>query len=351
MRFRFTWPAMTAVTLLCMAGTAWADGPIAKLPWLHEGLQLTYTWGASAGAGLGGVGYSQTTIACIDGDKVVVTSQAFAKAGPLGNNAPVPLMGATTTMVQATNAGDFWMDPAQLATMHGDPDQGVSVTSETAKMAGQTVKAVRIQVRGSASYTDHLYDLKTGLCLHFDASGQGSATEGDFVAMRDLAIPWSQEATPDWVATIKALHYRGDIEFRGALPQVPNVLTIDMTTAGRGPGWIQVDSVLNSQMQGAPPALPSKSQIFYGRSQFAGLWASPKALAQLKTGQVLDQDPVTQMKTIVAKADNDSVTISSANAGGEIDSQFDKHTGVLIGSSFYNVMAQQLWTVRLQSRE
>jgi len=236
--------------------------------------------------------------------------------------------------------------------MHGDPDQGVTVSSETAKMAGQPVKAVRIQVRGAASYTDHLYDLKTGLCLHFDTSGQGGQTEGDFVAMRDLAIPWSQEPSPDWVAAVKALHYRGDIEFRGgALPQVPNVLAIDMTTASRGPGWIQLDSVLNSQMQGAPAALPSKSQIFYGRSQFAGLWAGPKALAQLKTGQVLDQDPVTQMKTFVAKVDNDSVTITSANAAGEIDSQFDKHSGILIGSGFYSVMSRQYWTVRLQSRE
>jgi hypothetical protein len=57
------------------------------------------------------------------------------------------------------------------------------------------------------------------------------------------------------------------------------------------------------------------------------------------------------MRTSVAKADNQSVVISSRNAAGEIDAEYDRHTGMLVGSSFFDVLSKQQWTLRLMQRE
>jgi hypothetical protein len=117
---------VAVVIILALVGTALrssaADGPVPTLPWLHEGLVLTFTWYAAVAAGNGsnyeedghggwidprtgrhlsrsdqrgtsGSGWNQITIACIDGEKVVLSLSSFANAGALGNNQPVPQQG------------------------------------------------------------------------------------------------------------------------------------------------------------------------------------------------------------------------------------------------------------------
>ena len=74
-------------------------------------------------------------------------------------------------------------------------------------------------------------------------------------------------------------------------------------------------------------------------------------MGDFQQGQVIDDDPVTKMQTVVSKISDDSIVISQQSAGGEMDSQYDRGTGMLMGSGFVNVLAQQQITVRLQSRE
>jgi hypothetical protein len=45
------------------------------------------------------------------------------------------------------------------------------------------------------------------------------------------------------------------------------------------------------------------------------------------------------------------VVIAASNAAGEIDNQYDKRTGILIASSFYNVLSMQQRTLKLQVRK
>jgi hypothetical protein len=68
-------------------------------------------------------------------------------------------------------------------------------------------------------------------------------------------------------------------------------------------------------------------------------------------GQVLDDDPVTKMKTSVIKANDRSVTISSINTAGEVDSQYDRHTAMLIGMGFYNVLSKHQLSVEIMSHK
>ncbi len=392
---QFVLRATPILTMLAFSNLT-AEGPIPSLPWLHEGLVLTFTWHAAVAAGNGSVfeedgnggwidprtarrlsrydqrgtsgsGLNQVTVACIDGQKVVLSSFSFANAGALGNNQPVPQQGATSTVAPVVDPGDYWMDPTKLAGLHNVPAQHVLVTHVPWKAGDHTTDAVRIQVVKEGNYADHVYDAKTGLCLHFAGSlrgsppkyvgpgdmGQGDTTltHGDFVSARDLSIPWAREAVPGWVSRLRSLHYRGPIISRGPLPSTNSLFFVDLEVLTQGRGWLQLASVAGTRMQGAPNTPPAKAEIAFGRSQFGGLWAGPEALATLERGQVLDEDAVTKMQTVVAKADDRSIVITSRNAAGEIDYEYDRHTGMLIASSFYDVLSKQQWTLRLQGRE
>jgi hypothetical protein len=352
------------LSMLASAPAVRADGPIPQLPWVHEGLVLTYTWTAAQedrwGHGTSGSGYTQVTITCIDGGKAIISVAGYSAPSPLSNNACTLLGGATTAAVDATAAGDYWIDPAKLAAMKSDTGQNLAVTSLAYPAGDHTTPAIEVQIKGPAQFADHVYDAKTGVCLHFETTSGGVITgwnssmtdnKGDFVSMRDMNIPWSHEAMPDWTGTVKALHYRGSIVMQGSLPTPPNTLTVDLTTTGRGNGWMAMNFVSTTQYMGAPSPPPAQAAMYYGRSQFAGLWAGPAALAGLQQGQVLDVDPVTGMKTSVTNMDNNSVEIDSGNAGGELDSNYDRNTGMLLSSSYFNGISRQRWTVQYQSKE
>ena len=184
------------------------------------------------------------------------------------------------------------------------------------------------------------------------ARGDTTITHNDFISARDVMAPWANEAAPDWVAKVRELHYRGSITSHGSLPTIPNVLTFDMEATARGRGWAQYTVVSAQHTQGAPDIPPGRAEIASGRNQIGGMWAGPAALEKLRQGQVLDEDPVTKMRTVVSRVDVPfTVVIASTNAAGEVDSQYDKRTGMLIGSSFYDVLTMQQRTLKLQGRE
>jgi hypothetical protein len=386
--------AASTISIAARAATT-SDSPVPRLPWLHEGLVLTYTWYAAVAPGNGsyyeeddhgnmilhgtgqrysrstqtgtsGSGWTQIAVACIEGDKVVLASSSYANAGSLGRNAPVP-QGTSSSVAPLMDPGDYWMDPAKLATLHSAPGEHVLVTPVDWKSGDNTVNAVRVQVVNGSSYSDHIYDAKSGLCLHVASSSVGAppklvgpgdfgrgdttVTRNDFVSSRDVAIPWAGESAPDWLANVRALHYRGSITSHGSLPTIPNMLALDMEVASHGRNWAQFSATSIQRTQGAPDIPPARDNLAFGNSEFGGLWAGPAALAQLRQGQVLDEDPVTKMHIVVSRVDASSVVIAAANAAGEIDSQYDKRTGMLIASSFYNVLSMQQRTLKLQGHE
>lgn len=391
---------LAAATILAFvvpaSPTSSFESPVPSLPWLHEGLVLTFTWYAAKTAGNGsiyqedgqggwvdtrtgrhlsrfeqhgtaGSGWNQVTIAGIDGGNVVVSVSAFNNAGALGRNQPVPTLEDRSAVAPAGNPGEYWMDPAKLASMHTNTAQRLLVTHVPWKTGDHTTDAIRVQIIKEDAYDEHVYDAKTGICLHMAGSvrgappkyvgpgdmGQGDTvlSHGDFVGARDISVPWAREAMPAWVSGVHALHYRGPIISHGPLPSGNSFCFADLEIIAHGRGWVKLVSTSGFQTQGAPRTPPSKAEFVFGRSQFEGLWAGPVALAALHKGQVLDEDPITRMQTLVARADDRSVVISSRNAAGEIDSEYDRQTGMRIGYSFYDVMSQRQLTLRLQGRE
>jgi len=399
MKTRFSATAIAAAAIIAVAlpagSASSADVPVPALPWLHEGLVLTFTWYAGVAPGNGtdwqedpngnwvdprtgqhlrgvqqhgtsGSGWKQGTITCIEADKAAVTVTNFADDRAQGNYQPVPQSVGESAFAPVADPGEYWMDPNKLASLHTIASQNILVTHIPWKAGDHTVNATRVQVIKDGSYDDHIYDPKTGLCLHFAGSHRGAPpkyvgpgdmglgdttlSRGDFIGARDISVPWAREAMPDAVASLRELHYRGPIIFHGSLPSPNSVNFEDMNVLNHGRGWVELASTRGSQNQRLQTP-PVRSKQAFGRSQFGGLWVGPHAVASLKQGQVLDEDPITKIRTYVGKVDERSVVIVSRNGSGEIDNEYDARTGLRIGNSFYDILSQQQWTLRLQGRE
>jgi hypothetical protein len=395
--------------LLCSFTTARAaDGPVADMPWLHEGLSLSYVWHSallpgngnqycedeagklvvnltgkfrdpntgkiydqSPQQGVSANGINQAVVACIDGDKVVVTIQTFAVApvGGLGGKEALVFQQSAGEIADVANPGEYWMDPHKLAALRSDSNQGITVSSIKWNTDKEAVQAIRVEnVQGDA-YSNRIYDARSGVVLHVSTISVGAAptrvgpgdlgkgdttySRSDFVATRDIVAPWAQEATPAWVQQFQALRYSGQGHLRGGALSgfaPPTLISMDLTPSAHGNGWVQLNSASLKQIQGLPStAPPAKGQIACGRAQFDGLWAGPAALAKLKTGQVLDDDPVTKMKTVVSQVGDNSVVITSANDGCRIADEYDKQTGMLRTHETFNGISGEEDVLRLES--
>jgi hypothetical protein len=375
------------------------------MPWLHEGLCVSYAWHAavlpgngsqycedqngklvgnitgkfrdpSTGkiydqipqVGISANGINEAVVACIDDNKVVVTTRTFAQTivGGLGGKNAMVFQQDAGEVADISNPGEYWMDPKKLAALRTDLDQGVRVSSLTWKNGANAVPAIRIE-NIQDNYTSRVYDAQSGLVLHVTTITIGAAptrvgpgdlgkgdttyTRSDFVASRDLNIPWAQEPMPDWVQQIQALRYSGQGSLHGPLGNFapPTILAMELTPASHGKGWVQMNAVTSKQIQGLAPLPPLKGQAACGRAQFGGLWAGPAALAKLQPGQVLDEDPLTKMKTFVSHVINNSVIINSTNDGGQISDEYDKQTGMLISHETYNGISGEGITLRLEN--
>jgi hypothetical protein len=74
-------------------------------------------------------------------------------------------------------------------------------------------------------------------------------------------------------------------------------------------------------------------------------------LAALREKQVLDEDPLTKVKTFVAKVNKNSVEIVSFNAAGGVDTEYDKQTGLATSISILNRVSGYELKMQLQARE
>jgi hypothetical protein len=381
---------------LAPAGAAAAGAPAApdnrdanRPAWLHEGAMICSTWFAMAvdshldkdpsggwmdpatgkhfspteGQGMTAGGWSEALITCIDGDKVVLTTTGYSDMHLLGPRDPVPQGSGLRFIAEINSLDDYWMLPPKLAAQKSDAALGKVVTAGPWTYGGKTTDAIRIITVRAGAYVDHVYDRSNGLCIHaatrgvteparivqigVSRQGMTNYSEWNAVSIRDVSIPWAGMPMPDAVQTLRELHFSGSASFPSKpFAARPTGLTLDLQVTGRGNGWLTVGSALTMQFPGGQAFPPTRGISTYGHSQLHGLWIPPEGLAKLHEGQVIDEDPVTQMKTVVADANGATVTILSRSAGGELSAVYDRSTGLLQAITTFDGLTKQKSTLR-----
>jgi hypothetical protein len=340
---------LCSLLALAFARVAKADN------WLHNGLTISSTWQAGKtspyGQATAGGGISEASIVAVDGDKVIGVITTFDDLRAMGFPDPVPTQGVIGFAGTLEQYQDYWISPVKLAAIPNDPSQGSSVAHVSWKIPTGTVDGIEWTEQTPSSYEDHVFDARTGLCYHFATRGSsGTAADGDFLGSRDLNLPWANDPPPDWVQTVKVLHYRGQVQNANAFVNIPTSVAMDMTVGDRGNGWLMFTTTSQTQVGNSPP-IPGQGVFASGVAQVGGVWAGPASLANLQQGQVIDQDPITQMKTVVSSVTPTSVVITQANRCGQRDYQYDKQSGILTQWDFINAQLKQRTILQLAGKE
>lgn len=388
-------------TDLCRAqisGTEATGGPNPAIPWLHPGLMISSTWAAwyypghatdfkqdehgrwigSDGQqltatnrpGTSASGITQSVVSAMGDKLAVICNSSYADVRLLGVRDP-ELQDFPRTYAIGMEENDMWMAPAKLAQMHSDGALRRVVFPVQWKVGDQIVDAIRIEYVKDDGYLDHVYDRRSGLCLHAGSSSTGAAPElkyvapgesnaGDtllsdfeFISIRDTHAPWANEPMPPITGQFKSLHYTGQMQLprMGFSVPKPTPLTLDITRKDIGKDWVSLDSTAAVVPQGQIRLPPTKQIFICGQDQYATFFAGTNALAKLQTGQALDTDPLTKVQTTVADANGNSVTIRSASAGTDIQRTYDRQIGKLIGIARTDAISHIRTAFQLQSEE
>jgi hypothetical protein len=351
------------------AVTTSSAGPVQECPWLHPGLRLSFrnsdatfqgnitqfeqrddgSWTSidqSQPSGAG-AGITQITVGAATPQKIAITIESYLLDAMNRGGAPIfqNNQGDVSDAVSSTY-GAPWIKPAIIESfLRNPPPPPVAVTRMKWKVGDHICEAAVIRNEDPAAYSVHVYDAATGILLHSASRVSGTPSFDpqtgqlagstvvlhtvDFLGARDLTLPWANEPIPEWIANTNIMHFAGQyvIHNTNGLRDMPMDLQGDMKIVDRNDAWVTADQTM--QMRGANP---SQAKHVWCSNQIGGGWIGPAALAKMQQGQLIDEDPLTKVKTVVSHVDDNSVVITCANSAGEQSFQYNKSTGMFISA-------------------
>jgi hypothetical protein len=299
-------------------------------------------------------GLNQNTVLAIDGDKIVLKCTKFmASTGDPTRNSPDA--GGEPRYIADAAKNVLGESPDLLAKEASDPGSGKIVRHVQWPAAGHLVDAIRIDKLSQHEWLSVVFDAKTGIGLHLadiSSTGPDSGTQfmsSDILECRDLQVPWINERIPESVRNLKSMRLSGQVASHRAFAGLPVGYAVDYTLDQCTDNWAQVD-VVGSALGAYGRSIPGKPETrYYGPGELDGLWIGPSAAAKLAQGQVLDDDPYTKIKTVVTFATDQQIAITQSNSQTTSVKIYDRATGLLTGTDWYDALTESQTTLRLQS--
>jgi hypothetical protein len=249
--------------------------------------------------------------------------------------------------------GDFWVNPAALAQMQEKKDlNGTTIIRAQLTQNGRTYNAITIDNNAGDGFTHHTYDLETGLLLFGSTSSQGATvptlgpnntvnpgagaraiSHMQFMGVREVKVPWANEAPPAWVARGGQLNYQGSyyaVTQSGPLP--PLGLSAVFNVADVTDGTAVVQSTIRNELGPGLPPQDSNETRRYGSALLNGLWIGTNALRTLQANTILDDDPITRIRTIFAGIQGNTAVIVEQGPMHQTENAYDVGRGTLIGA-------------------
>jgi hypothetical protein len=271
---------------------------------------------AQGSTGLSGDGVLQVDVVAIDGTDVSVSLERYSPNRELGQLAWVPMGGGTIDGVTVPGA---WVHPAQLAQVIQDGFPGFDILVGQTTVVDQTVPTVSfVRGLGTSSYESHTYDQGSGLLVASSSStggpsssfvidgmpttstGNTQLTLTQLVGLRKRDLPGMDGRIPDWLTSTSGLQYSGLYTIFSTVDptQTPMQLPMqqDIGIVGRAPGSVSYVARTVVPTAGRDASVPGVGGAVHL------YWWDPAALRTLRTGQVLDEDPITGARLVVAHA-------------------------------------------------
>jgi len=300
----------------------------------------------TAGAGNG---YTQVTVVAMDQQQVVLEVRAYGYPKYTG---PLALISASSVVTIPGFGQDWWANPAVLQRARNGTFGGLTVLRMNHSMGGNTYPVLRIQFESTSLSNEFTgiggelrtgslksrnvlaYDLNSGALL-FGATAAPTVkavtyTECTLKSSRRVSVPWAGQPAPAWLNQVRVLNYQGALQVPYGARPVSAPISASFTVLQRGRDWAQF--LFKSALAGPIPSIPQTVQanLVTGSAQFGGLWVPPNGLQALRTGQILDQDPVTGFTVSVDRVDGDTVSISETNSIQRIDFTYQRSSGLML---------------------
>lgn len=337
----------TRITFYGMSGSTPQGGytldPSDEGEWVDPKTGQRYAKNDAVGAG--GEGYAQFDVIALGRSGVAISANLYTilNAGNPPQLMQTPMGGMTAA---AAGPADLWVHPAILQQAQQFHTPNFFILRGPYRLPQAVYNCLCIVSRSQTSYSSHAYDLNTGVLISGTTTSEGrmsnlrlpgedpqrgnrGITIVKFVGIRQLNTPGIRGKNPPWVGNLRAMHFGGQCEYVNQYdPSVRMTYPsrMDIVFQNRGENWCRFTLQSVSQIPGAPPQ----------QGQFTGIcgpagafWIDPAALAPLQMGQVLDEDPVTHIRTAVTGANPQQVqiTMSGPGVGGQL--LYDRRTGML----------------------
>jgi hypothetical protein len=289
--------------------------------------------------------------------QVTITGAAEGRAAaevrsmlsPLGERG-VTSYSSETKLIDPAAQAEYWSTPRLLAALQTGNRNGVDTRRVSYPLNGVTYRAIRITTTGDGRTEQSTYDLDTGLLIIWGMEatlrdGTRQLAQLRFVRMRQVALPWIGQQPGQTVLGLRSATWRGTYtvsvdnayELTSPMTQTWDVIRSDALS-------ITLKETTRIDLQGGAPQKSESTRVF----SIASVWIDPTVLRRLRAAQVLDDDPVTELRTSVLNADSNVVVLIERGAVQSVATAYDLRTGLLSAVQLQQRLSPGTTTIFLQ---
>ena len=250
-----------------------------------------------------------------------------------------------------------WIHPKRLAELANADLGDTKIFKGDYKVEDLTYKVTAFLNNKPGAYSSYAYETDTGLLVSAttrttSANGKTQVYVARLLGHRQRNIPGLTGTNPAWVARISQFKYSGTWTFEnsfdpGSIPMTfPMDHTVTFTRGGNNWTPYTTKSVVHFSHE-----QETKAKGITGSS--GQYWIDPVALARLKKGQLIDEDPYSEERLVVDSVNRGAgaktVVISSDLPGNNTLFTYDLTTGAL--TNFQTTSSGTGITIKLTLRD
>jgi hypothetical protein len=346
---RLTWYGQTA----SIPGTYNQLTPDANGEWVDQRTGERYTEFPTPGAAA--AGFVTLDLESTEGGELVLWMSLLLAQGSRASG-----FIDANGLVGTRTVADYWVSPEKLAELAPRATGSPRVIRGPYSAGGKTYDAVRIQSQSGGGWSQHTYDLTSGVCLASGTTVVGAAPlvrdTGNMMGrgagstsiswlriagLRRTTLPGPGARFPGAVMNLRSVRYSGT-RSAGITGSPPLTMPIDATFSIRAarPTHVTADLALSGAGNLERVVVPGV---------IGSLWMDPATFASSGRGTRLDSDPLTGVEAI-ALGEQGGVTSFALQAGAARRTfGYDPRSGILTRFEFRqrSGLADEVTTMRL----